>query len=94
MIVLMTDYNILMSAVIKKEMSIIGKELVLRIARKTTDLEIDNLGNIKSGGTKMKLRLLVEEYKRVSGPLAVVFAKRAMKPLLTGNEDIPLELKS
>ena len=89
----MTDYTRLMSAIIKKEMSIMGKDFALKVARNVPGLVIDDAGNVKSVGTKAQLRLLVAQYKSVSGGLAVMFAKKAIEPLLSGDEDLPDELK-
>jgi len=88
----MADYSTLMSAIIKKEMSIVGKEFALKVARNVPDVEVDDEGNV-SGGNKARLHMLVEEYRRVSGGLAVIFARKAIQPFLSGGEDLPEELK-
>ena len=54
---------------------------------------VDDDGNVK-GGSKAKMRSLVDAYKELSGEIVIIFAKKAIEPLLTGKEDIPEELKS
>ena len=90
----MADYDRLMTAIIKKQMSIIGSEFALKVARNVPGIEVDDKGNVTSSASKAKLRILVEEYKLISGELAVLFAKKAIQSLLNGKEDLPDELKS
>ena len=90
----MTEYARLMTAIIKKEIPIIGMELALKIARSVPGLQVDNSGNVISVATKIQLQILVDLYKQVSGDISILFAKKAIKQLLTGKEDLPNELKS
>ena len=89
----MATYDELMTAIIKKEISIVGREVALRIARSVPGIKVDDDGNV-TDGTKAKLRSLANAYKELSGGIAFVFAKKAIAPILTGKEDLPEELKS
>ena len=88
----MASYDELMTAIVKKEISIMGKEVALRESRSVPGIQVDDNGNV-SGGSKAKLRALIDVYKQLSGGMAIVFAKRAIAPFLTGKEDLPEELK-
>lgn len=89
----MADYAELMSAIIKKQMSIIGAKLALQQARKVPGIKVDDNGNVTAGESKAKLQALVDAYREIAGAVAVMFAKKAIKPLLSGKEDLPDELK-
>ena len=88
----MATYDELMTAIVKKQMSVRGKESALHEARSVPGIQVDDNGNV-SGGSKAKLKSLVNVYKDITGTIAVTFAKRAKAPLLTGKEDLPEELK-
>ena len=90
----MTNYAELMTAIIKKQIDIIGAKVALKQARTVSGVEVDDEGNVKKGASKEKLAKLIGAYKQIAGAVAVMFAKNAIQPLLKGDEDLPDELKS
>ena len=88
----MASYDELMTAVVKKQITIIGEKIALKQAQKVSGIKVDASGNV-SGGNKAKLEALVDKYKEIAGGVAIIFAKKAIKPLLSGKEDLPSELK-
>jgi len=88
----MASYDEMMTEIVKKQISIIGEEIALKQARTVPGIKVDDKGNV-SGGSKAKMKSLVDVYKEIAGGVAVIFAKKAIKPLLTGKEDLPEELK-
>ena len=88
----MANYAELMSAIIKKQISIIGEKVALDKARSVSGIKVDDSGNVTEGASKAKLQALLDAYKAVAGGVSIMFAKKAIKPLLTGKEDLPAEL--
>jgi hypothetical protein len=88
----MATYDELMTAIIKKQISIIGEKVALKMATEVIGIKVDNSGNV-TGGNKAKLESLVDKYKEIAGGVAVLFAKKAIKPLLSGKEDLPNDLR-
>jgi hypothetical protein len=88
----MATYDELMTAIVKKQISIIGEKVALKMAIEVPGLKVDSSGNV-AGGNKSKLEALVDKYKEIAGGVAVLFAKKAIKPLLSGKEDLPDDLK-
>ncbi len=86
-----TSYAQLISAVVAKQGEIMGLEMALKAARKN-GLQVEDDGSV-ANGSRQKLELLVGAYKELQGGMAVLFAKKAIKPLLTGKEDLPQELR-
>ena len=77
----MTDYADLMTAIIKKQITIIGAELALKLARSVNGIEVSDAGVVTTGASKDKLRALLEAYKQVAGEVSVMFAKKASPSL-------------
>ena len=88
----MASYDELMTAVVKRQVAIIGQKIAINKAKEVKGITVDDSGNV-SGGNKAKLESLVEKYKGIAGGVAVLFAKKAIKPLLSGKEDLPDTLK-
>lgn len=89
----MATYAELMTAIIKKQISIIGEKIALQLARKVFGLKVSDDGTVTAGASKEALADLLEQYKAIAGGVAVMFAKRAIEPILSGKEDLPEELK-
>jgi len=87
----MVSYDQLMTVIILKEISIMGKEVALKESRIVPGIKVDDQGNV-TGGSKAKLKSLIDVFKELSGGMAIVFAKKAIEPILTGDEDLPEEL--
>jgi len=88
----MTDYADLMSAIIKKHIFAIGATIALQQARNVPKIKVSDNGIVTAGASKENLKALIEEYKKIAGSVAIIFAKNAIGPLLTGKEDLPKEL--
>lgn len=82
-----------MTAIVKKQISIIGVKLAIHLARKVPNIKVSDDGTVTAGANKEVMKMLVDQYKTIAGGISVMFAKKAIQPLLTGNEDLPDELR-
>ena len=90
----MVTYNDLMSAIIQKQISIIGKERAISFARKVLGITVNDDGYVTAGGTKETLAALAEEYKKVAGPVALVIIKAVVSSMVKGDAiELPSNLK-
>jgi hypothetical protein len=90
----MAGYTELMSAIVKKQVSIIGKERALVIAKKVQGVTYDDDGNVVAGANKDALTLLCREYMAVAQGAARLLMKWAVAPLLPQvSVELPPELK-
>jgi len=88
----MASYDEIMTAIVKKQILIIGQKVAINQAKKVPGLIVDDSGNV-SNGDKVKLETLIEKYKEIAGSVFLIFAKKAIQPLLSGEEDLPAEIK-
>jgi len=88
----MAGYGELMTAIIKKQMAVMGDKVALQKARDVSGIKVDDSGNITAGASKEKLSALVDSYKSVAGGVAVMFAKKAIAGKTAG-VNLPDELK-
>lgn len=90
----MVGYGDLMTAIVQKQISIIGSERAVRFARKVPGIAVNEDGTVTSGGTKESLSCLCREYMSVASGVARMLMKSAVAPLLNGSRlDLPEELR-
>jgi hypothetical protein len=83
----------MMNAIIKHQIAIIGTSVAVRQARKVQGIAVGENGLVTAGASREKLGQLVDAYRGLAGPVAVRFAKNAISTILTGQEDLPDNLK-
>ncbi len=89
----MTSYEEVSSVIVKKQISVIGSEKALAIAKSVKGLAIDSSGNVTSA-SKAALNSLVDGYVNIAGSVAKMIMKGAIAPLVRGsNIDLPESLK-
>lgn len=74
------DYHKLVTSVLQKEITILGKQIVLLQARKVSGLTITDDGQVTSmtGDPKEVINQLLQKFRELSSPLV----KKTMQPLL------------
>ncbi len=83
-----------MTAIVQKQISIIGSERAILFARKVPHIIISNDGTITSGGNKETLSALCQQYMSVASGVAKMLMKSAIAPLIAGSTlDLPDELR-
>lgn len=86
-------YEDLMTAIVKKQISIIGSERAVYFARKVPRIAVDDDGNVTGGG-KDSLSTLCQQYMSVASGVAKMLMKSAIAPLIAGSSlDLPDELR-
>ncbi|GEM_PF-5719699 len=86
-----TDYDALGTAIIKKQVQILGVEIAVETARHA-GITVDATGQAK-GMDKTGLRALLGAFKQIEGGFAIIAAKKAIAPFLNEKLDLPEELK-
>jgi hypothetical protein len=87
-------YEDLMTAIVKKQISVIGSERAVFFARKVPQIVVTDDGTVTNGGTKTALALLCQQYMSVAKGVARMLMKSAVAPLLPGSAlDLPDELR-
>lgn len=86
------DYVKLMSAVIKKQMTF-GDKIALNVAKEISGIKVSESGDVTSGASKEKLDELIKAYIHITGPVAVLFCKTAVRPLIKDKEELPEALR-
>jgi hypothetical protein len=82
-----------MTAIVKKQISIIGSDRAILFARKVPSIGVSDDGTV-TGGTKDALALLCRQYMAVASGVAKMLMKSAIAPLVTGSTlDLPDELR-
>ncbi|MFC1455124.1 hypothetical protein ACFLQI_03500 [Candidatus Undinarchaeota archaeon] len=89
----MAQYGELMTAIVQKQMSLVGRTVALKTARQVLGIEVSDAGIVHGHASKSTLELLLKEYESLSGEHAFALAKDAIKPILDGTEDLPDKLK-
>ncbi len=90
----MVQYNDLMTAIIKKQITIIGSEKAVRYARRVPGVVVKDDGTVAPGASKAHLASLIQEYKKVAGEVAMFLIRQSVAPLLSQSQlDLPAELK-
>lgn len=76
----MSDYNPLISEIIKKQSVVLGPQIALSRARTIDGLKVDDEGNVLDlgGNGEEKLRTLIEVYVALSGEIV----KNTIEPLI------------
>jgi len=86
-----------MTAIIKKQITIIGSEKALKYARRVPGVVVADDGRVTSGADQAALAGLVQEYKKLAGTVAIMVMKSSIAPLLSGangaNLVLPQELR-
>lgn len=83
-----------MTAIVQKQISIIGSERAILFARKVPRIAVNDDGTITSGGTKDALSALCQQYMSVASGVAKMLMKSAIAPLIAGSSlDLPDELR-
>jgi uncharacterized membrane protein len=91
------DYEDLISATVKKFMTVVRKETIIGVANSIDGLQVDDNGNVvaltRAGSAVFEEVYL--KYKSMGGGVAKIFAKQAIKPIIESNPGlaIPDELK-
>ncbi|HWG39576.1 MAG TPA: hypothetical protein VN658_03430 [Candidatus Acidoferrales bacterium] len=86
-------YEDLMTAIVKKQISVIGSERAVLFARKVPQITVSNDGTVV-GGNKAALSALCQQYMSVASGVAKMLMKSAVAPLLNGSPlDLPDELR-
>lgn len=87
-------YGDLMTAIIKKQISVIGSDRALLFARKVPRIDVNDDGTVTSAGSKDALSALCRQYMSVASGVAKMLMKSAVAPLLSGSTlDLPDELR-
>jgi hypothetical protein len=87
-------YGDLMTAIVKKQISVIGSERAILFARKVPRIAVNDDGTVTSGGTKDSLSVLCQQYMSVASGVARMLMKSAIAPLISGSPlDLPDELR-
>jgi hypothetical protein len=87
-------YEDLMTAIVKKQISVIGSERAILFARKVPQIAVDDDGTVTNGGSKAALSVLCQQYMSVASGVARMLMKSAVAPLLSGSTlDLPEELR-
>lgn len=91
-LVLERSYVDLVSAIIKKYMSVMGKEAI-EIAKKT-GIDVSYAGEFTGRANKETISKLLVEYERAKGTIAISLAREVAKKILDKNPnlDVPEEL--
>ena len=93
----MSDYEDLISALVKKFMVVVRKETIIEAANTIEGLQVSDIGDVTSltrpGGPAFEE--LYEKYKSMGGGVAKIFAKQAIKPIIESNPGltVPDELR-
>lgn len=83
-----------MTAIVKKQISVIGSERAILFARKVPAVAIAEDGTVTSGGSKAALSGLCQQYMAVASGVAKMLMKSAIAPLMAGATlDLPEELR-
>ena len=83
-----------MTAIVKKQISLIGSDRALLFARKVPRIDVTDDGTVASGGTKEALSALCQQYMSVASGVARMLMKSAIAPLVAGSAlDLPDELR-
>jgi hypothetical protein len=87
-------YDDLMTAIVQKQISIIGSERAILFARKVPRISVSDDGTVTSGGSKDSLSALCQQYMSVASGVAKMLMKSAIAPLIAGASlDLPDELR-
>lgn len=90
-------YKELMNSILKRFITIIGKDAAIGIAKRTGTINIDNEGNIVdyTGNGKQNLRILIKSYERIIGRTALTIMRKGTEDILVLYPDleIPEELR-
>jgi len=85
------------SAIITKQVSILGETIALKKAGKVEGIILNDLGKVASihGDGKIVLEKLLKEYASLTGEATILFSKEAIAPLIKENSSLilPEELK-
>lgn len=83
-----------MTAIVKKQVSVIGSERAVLFARKVPRITVSDDGTVTSGGSKDALSALCQQYMSVAAGVAKMLMKSAIAPLIAGSSlDLPDELR-
>jgi hypothetical protein len=91
------DYNELITAMIRKFMTLIKKETTIEIANSIDGLEVDDAGNVISltrDGSEVFAELY-RRFKEIGGGIAKIFARQVTAPIAAANPGlfVPEELR-
>ncbi len=87
-------YEDLMTAIVKKQISVIGSERAIFFARKVPQIDVSDDGTVRNGGSKAALSVVCQQYMSVASGVARMLMKSAVAPLLAGAAlDLPDELR-
>ncbi|HBU70018.1 MAG TPA: hypothetical protein DEE98_06485 [Elusimicrobia bacterium] len=75
----MATYNDVISAIIKKQMSIIGSNMALKSVKDIAGLTVAQDGTA-TGGDAAKLTAVVASYEKIAGTVALMLMKGAIAP--------------
>lgn len=88
------NYSILMTAVVKKMIVVMGKEKALKLAGRVSGVTVEPDGQVSSPTGLEDLRQLVREYRTAGGTVTLYLIKGAIAPLIKGsNVPLPDELR-
>jgi hypothetical protein len=87
-------YDDLMTAIVKKQISVLGMDRAILFARKVPRIVVNDDGTITSGGSKDALSALCRQYMSVASGVARMLMKSAIAPLISESAlDLPDELR-
>lgn len=91
------DYDHLITAMIKKFMTLIQKETTIEVANSIDGLEVDEDGNVVSlnrEGSEV-FADLYRRFKMIGGGVAKIFARQVTAPIVASNPglSVPEELR-
>ena len=87
-------YDDLMTAIVKKQISVLGTDRAILFARKVPRIAVNDDGTITRGASKDALSALCQQYMSVASGVARMLMKSAIAPLISGSAlDLPDELR-
>ncbi len=90
----MRKYEELMSAIIKKMVSLLGTDRALTPVRSIAGISVSADGTVTSGGSKESLDSVCQAYVKIASGVARILMKSAIAPLIQGSDiDLPTVLR-
>lgn len=83
-------YQEILTAIVQKQMSILGPALALKKARNVKNLLVSEEGIVLSmtGNFEQVLKELINEFASLSGVIAKKFSQEAVEPILVRNPQL------
>lgn len=88
------DYGILMTVIVQKMVTVMGKEKALKLAARVPGVVLAPDGRVTSSSSLESLRLLAREYRSAAGTVSLYLMKGAIASVADGKKlPLPDELR-